>query len=145
MKQGKLIIKKIQPLYTRILTTADTYTEIEASASGILDPKKIGMIKPIQKILAVGTSCRAVAVGDLVALSLDAYGVRKQKKNSLRETIDVESYESILEYQVPMVEVNGSDNLFIDERDVTYVITDHEYVEEKAESKLILPKSNIII
>ena len=118
-------IKKVKLLYTRILTTMDTYVESDVtSASGIIDASKLKKgIKEYQKVLAVGTQVRNVQVGDLVCINPDRYAVRKFGKNSVKGDI-MENY--ITGYNFNVMSYNGQDCLMIDEEDIEFVIEDYE-------------------
>ena len=64
-------LKKIKPMYTRIVTTMDMYVEKDASSpSGILDVSKLKKgVKEYQKVIAVGTNVRNIKEGDWVRIN----------------------------------------------------------------------------
>ena len=131
-------LRKVTPMFTRILTTADTYTKEEALEHGIMNPKKIGMIKDIQKVVEVGTSCRFVKPGDYVSLNYTRYGRPVQKQDTLKAGID-QHYNAEMVFDISVLTVNGEKVLFLDEGDVQYIVNEFEEQEvEVNTSGLIL-------
>ena len=117
-------IKKIKPLYTRIITTMDTYVEDQSSPGGIIDVTKLKQgIKEYQKVLSVGTSVRNVKEGDLVCINPDRYAVRKFTKDSIKNDI---LENQVTKYNFNVINLDGKDCLMIDEEDIEFVIEDYE-------------------
>lgn len=117
-------IKKIKPLYTRIITTMDTYVEDQSSPGGIIDVTKLKKgIKEYQKVLSVGTSVRNVKEGDLVCINPDRYAVRKFSKDSIKNDI---LENQVTKYNFNVINIDGTDCLMIDEADIEFVIEDYE-------------------
>ena len=117
-------IKKIKPLYTRIVTTMDTYVEDQSSPGGIIDVTKLKQgIKEYQKVLSVGTSVRNVKEGDLVCINPDRYAVRKFTKDSIKNDI---LENQVTKYNFNVINLDGKDCLMIDEADIEFVIEDYE-------------------
>ena len=118
-------IKKVKLLYTRILTTMDTYVESDVtSASGIIDASKLKKgVKEYQRVLAVGTNVRNVQVGDLVCINPERYAVRKYDKNSVKSDL-LENY--ITSYNFNVLKLDDNDCLLLDEADIEFVIEDYE-------------------
>ena len=91
-----LKVKSIRPVYTRLITTANRYTESQKVGS-ILDANKLeGRYKEYQTVVKVGSSVREVKEGDVVLIDPSRYMKRKYNDNSLREDF-VEN---------PIVEIN---------------------------------------
>ena len=129
MKKTILNIKMIRPMYTRIVTTADKYSEAECMTnSGLIDTTKVGKMKEIQTVVAVGTSVRTVEVGQKVELNFFAYGKKKFAAGSIKEDME-EHHNQILKYEIPMIELDHKDFLLVDERDITFIITEVEETE----------------
>ena len=129
MKTKKLLIKGVTPLFTRIITTSDRYTEADSvDEHGLIDPKRVGAIKDVQTVVEVGTSVRFVKPGDKVSLTFNRYAVKKYHKNSTVADMD-EHYNEVLSYQVPMIKVDNKEMLFIDEGDIEFIVKDYEEVE----------------
>ena len=137
-----LKIKDIRPVYTRIITTANRYTENQKNGV-ILDAKKLeGRYKEYQTVVKVGSSVREVKEGDVILIDPSRYMKRKYNDNSLREDF-VEN--PILEINIPTVQMNDEDYFMIEERDIAYVIEDSEEVPDENPANLILPKKKRII
>lgn len=118
-------IKKIKPMYTRIVTTMDMYVEEQLkSPGGIIDASKLKKgIKEYQRVIAVGSSVRTVKEGDLVCINPDRYAVRQYDKNSVKSDI---MENQITRYNFNVVTLDGKDCLLLDESDVEFVIEEYE-------------------
>lgn len=137
-----LKVKSIRPVYTRLITTADRYTESQKVGS-ILDTNKLeGRYKEYQTVVKVGSSVREVKEGDIVLIDPSRYMKRKYNDNSLREDF-VEN--PIVEINIPTVTMNDTDYFMIEERDIAYIIEDSEEVPDSNPNNLILPKEKKII
>lgn len=137
-----LKVKSIRPVYTRLITTADRYTESQKVGS-ILDANKLeGRYKEYQTVVKVGSSVREVKEGDIVLIDPSRYMKRKYNDNSLREDF-VEN--PIVEINIPTVTMNDTDYFMIEERDIAYIIEDSEEVPDSNPNNLILPKEKKII
>ena len=143
-----LKLKKIKPMYTALITTADKYEEITTGA-GIIDTTKTGMLKEYQRVIAVGSMVRNVSVGDIVAVNPKKYEVRKYDKNSTKEAM-VEHYNPVISYNFNLLELNDEVVLLLEESDIDFVIEEYEEVpdevkvpiiQESQGTKLILPSS----
>ena len=131
-------LKKIKPMFTSILTTAEKFTEQRfMPGTMIIDPtaSKTGL-KEYQTVLAVGDAVRGVKVGDLICINPERYAVRKYKKDSLKSDMD-EYNNVVVSYNFHIVEVDGKDCLFIDDRDIDFVVEEYESVEEETISPLV--------
>lgn len=137
-----LKVKSIRPVYNRLITTANRYTESQKVGS-ILDANKLeGRYKEYQTVVKVGSSVREVKEGDIVLIDPSRYMKRKYNDNSLREDF-VEN--PIVEINIPTVTMNDTDYFMIEERDIAYIIEDSEEVPDSNPNNLILPKEKKII
>lgn len=137
-----LNIKDIRPVYTRLLTTADRYTESQRTGV-LLDAKKLeGRYKEYQTVIRIGSAVREVKEGEVVLIDPSRYMKRKFSDNSLREDF-VEN--PIVEINIPTVTMNGKDYFMIEERDIAYVIADSEEVPDPVPNTIIMPKKKKII
>lgn len=120
-----MTIKKIKPLYTRIVTTMDMYIEQDVSSpSGIIDVSKLKKgIKEYQTVVAIGTSVRNVKEGDVVCINPDRYAVRQFSQNSVKNDI---MENQVTKYNFNVVNIDGKDYLMLDEADVEFVVEDYE-------------------
>ena len=138
-----LVIKKIQPMYTKILTTMCKYEEDEMTAGGLIDSTKTqGTLKEYQTVIAVGNSVRNVKVGDLVCINPERYAVKKHEAGSLKDGVITDN--PVIKYNFNIMELEGVPHLLLDENDVTFIITDYEEVKEQ-KSDLYVPKTQIIM
>lgn len=138
-----LVIKKIQPMYTKILTTMCKYEEDELTNGGLIDASKTqGTLKEYQTVLAVGNSVRNVKVGDLVCINPERYAVKKHEAGSLKDGVITDN--PVIKYNFNTMEIEGVPHLLLDENDVSFIITDYEEVKEQ-KSDLYVPKTQIIM
>lgn len=138
-----LVIKKIQPMYTKILTTMCKYEEDELTNGGLIDASKTqGTLKEYQTVIAVGNSVRNVKVGDLVCVNPERYAVKKHEAGSLKDGVITDN--PVIKYNFNIMELEGVPHLLLDENDVSFIITDYEEVKEQ-KSDLYVPKTQIIM
>lgn len=138
-----LVIKKIQPMYTKILTTMCKYEEDELTNGGLIDSTKTqGTLKEYQTVVAVGNSVRNVKVGDLVCVNPERYAVKKHEAGSLKDGVITDN--PVIKYNFNIMELEGVPHLLLDENDVSFIITDYEEVKEQ-KSDLYVPKTQIIM
>ena len=138
-----LVIKKIQPMYTKILTTMCKYEEDELTNGGLIDASKTqGTLKEYQTVIAVGNSVRNVKVGDLVCINPERYAVKKHEAGSLKDGVITDN--PVIKYNFNIMELEGVPHLLLDENDVSFIITDYEEVKER-KSDLYVPKTQIIM
>lgn len=138
-----LVIKKIQPMYTKILTTMCKYEEDETTAGGLIDSTKTqGTLKEYQTVVAVGNSVRNVKVGDLVCVNPERYAVKKHEAGSLKDGVITDN--PVIKYNFNIMELEGVPHLLLDENDISFIITDYEEVKEQ-KSDLYVPKTQIIM
>lgn len=117
-------LKKIKPMYTRIVTTMDMYLEDQVGPSGLIDVTKLKKgIKEYQTVLSVGTTVRSVKEGDVVCINPDRYAVRKYSENSVKGDV---LENSIVKYNFNVVNIGGEDCLLLDEADVEFIVEEFE-------------------
>lgn len=118
-------LKKIKPLYTRIVTTMDTYVEQEVTLpGGIVDASKLKKgLKEYQQVIAIGTSVKNIKVGDWVCVNPDRYAVKQFSENSVKNDLMV---NQVVRYNFNVVTLDGTDYLMLDEADVEFVIEEME-------------------
>lgn len=138
-----LVIKKIQPMYTKILTTMCKYEEDELTAGGLVDTSKTqGTLKEYQTVVAVGNLVRNVKVGDLVCINPERYAVKKHEAGSLKDGVITDN--PVIKYNFNIMDLEGVPHLLLDENDVSFIITDYEEVKEQ-KSDLYVPKTSLIV
>lgn len=132
------IIKKIKPLFNRIIVTAERYDK-DITKKGIIVAAK-GAVKEYQTVIAIGSMVKGIEVGDRVEIDPTAY-IRKKYDNSIRDDMDANPTEGVF---IPMVEVDGKMYFSIYDRDIKYVIETEEVEDPVAiqldNVQLIKPK-----
>lgn len=135
-------IKKLKPMFNSIITTMDKY-EKDVETNGIIDNKRQeGSLKEYQTVLAVGTSVRDIKVGDVVMINPRNYAVRKYKENSIKNDIEM---NPVISYNFNIVELDDTDCLLLQDRDIDYIIEEYEKIEPTKPSVIIQPKEKKII
>lgn len=136
-----LHIKKIKPLFTSIVTTGDKFDEDVFENSLIVARK--GDLKLWQKVIAVGSSVRDIAVGDMVMINAANYAVRKYDKNSIQNDMDNNPTITFKFNWVTVDDEKGEpkDCLLLNDRDILYSFEG----EEKNEVVIKPPKKTLIV
>ena len=96
-----------------------------------------------QKVIAVGDSCREVKEGDLVCIDLSSYAQWKYKKSSIKSDMD-ELHNEIVGYNVPQVRIDNQDYMYLDIRDIKYIVKEYDD-KENEEQAIITPNKSIIL
>lgn len=126
-----LKIKKIKPMFNRVLTTCDLYTE-DLMTDGIIDSTKVeGAIKEYQTVIACGPMVKSVKPGDVVVINPTRYQVMKHKEGTLNDGIIQDN--AVLSYNFPIMVVNDAPCLYIYDSDIEFAIKEFEMVNEAAE------------
>lgn len=134
-------IKKIKPLFTAVVVTADVYPR-DYKEHNIISPKA-NKLKEYQKVVAVGDSCRGIEEGDLVCIDLSSYAQWKYKKNSVKSDME-ELHNEIIGYNVPQIKINDQDCMYLDVRDIKYIVEDYDDKENEKQT-IITPSKSIIL
>ena len=130
-----MILKKIKPLFTSVVTTMDKY-EDDVIVNGLVN-QTAGTLKEYQKVVAIGSSVRDIKVGDMVSINPSRYAVRKYEDGSLKD--GVISQNPVMSYNFHTVEIDGVEHLLLQDRDIDFVI------EEWQDEKENIVKSNNIV
>ena len=134
-------IKKIKPLFTAVVVTAKVYPA-DYKEGSILSPKA-GKLMEYQEVIAVGDSCRGIEVGNLVCIDLSNYADWKYKKNSIKSDME-ELTNEIIGYHVPQITIDGKKCLYLDIRDIKYIVEEYDD-KENEDPLLITPDKGIIV
>ena len=136
-------IKKIQPMFTKLLTTMNKYEEDELTSGGLIDTTKTqGTLKEYQTVVSVGPMVRNVKVGDLVCVNPERYAIKKHEAGSLKDGVICDN--PVIKYNFNIMEIDDTPHLLLDENDISFIITDYEEVKEQ-KSDLYVPKTQIIM
>ena len=132
-----LIVKKIKPMFTSLITTMDKYEEEVKTADGLVDAnKQIGGLKEYQRVLAIGDSVRGIKVGDLVCVNPSRFAVRKHQAGSLKDGIVTDN--PVTTYNFDVIEMDGEQCLLLQDRDIDFIIEDYEVVPDPTPSTVLL-------
>lgn len=136
-------IKKIKPMYNRVLTTCELY-ETDYATDGIIDADKVaGAIKEYQTVIACGPLVKCVKPGDLVVINPTRYQVMKHKEGSLKDGVITDN--AVLSYNFPIMAVNDSPCLYIYDSDIDFVIKEFEEVDESKQVAEIVESAPDIV
>lgn len=120
----KINIKKIKPLFTKIVTTMDTHKIKQINPNDIINSKEAsGTVKDIQRVISVGTSVRDIKPGDLVCICPDRYAIRKYAPGSLAEQTTKDN--PVKMYNWPTITLDNKEHLLIEDRDVAFIVEDY--------------------
>lgn len=134
-------IKKIKPLFTAVVVTADIYPR-DYKEHNIISPKA-NKLKEYQKVVAVGDLVRGIKEGDLVCIDLSLYAQWKYKKNSVKSDME-ELHNEIVGYNVPQIKIDDQDCMYLDIRDIKYIVQEYDD-KENEEQTIITPNKSIIL
>lgn len=125
-----LKIKKIKPMFNRVLTTCDLYTE-DLMTDGIIDSTKVeGAIKEYQTVIACGPMVKCVKPGDIVVVNPTRYQVMKHKEGTLNDGVIGDN--AVLSYNFPIMIVDDAPCLYLYDADIDFVIKEFEMVNDEA-------------
>lgn len=140
-----MIVKKVKPMFTTVITTANKYGD--EKTDGTLITKIKGTLKEYQTVIAVGTSVRDIKVGDVVMINPTRYAVKKHQAGSLKDGVITDN--PVIGYNFNIVSIDGKDCLKIQDSDVDFIIEDYEEEEEVEDTsrgdKLLLPRDKKLI
>ena len=135
-----LKIKKIHPMFNRILVTSDKY-EKDVTKGGVVTITA-GTLKEYQKVIAVGSTVRDIKEGDVVIINPSRYAVKKHAEGSLKDGIITDN--PTVSYNFNLVEINNKLYILLYDQDVDYIVKDFEEIDE-ADPKIIMPSQDIIL
>lgn len=139
-----LKVKKIKPMFTSLITTMNKYEHDIVSESGLIDTsKQQGGLKEYQTVLAVGDSVRGIKVGDLVCINPTRFAVKKHQEGSLKDGIITDN--PVIKYNFDVIIMDDKQCLFLQDRDIDYVIEEWEEVPDPTPSTLIKPEEKKLI
>ena len=139
-----LKIKKIKPMFTALITTMDKYEQDVITDGGLIDTtKQEGTLKEYQTVLAVGDSVRGIKEGDLVCINPSRFAVKKYKEGEMKDGII--AHNTVTGYNFDTVEMDDKVCLLLQDRDISFVISEYEEIEEPEKEKIIVPQTNLIL
>lgn len=126
-----MVVKKIRPMFTKILVTMNKYESDQKAGSLINTLKMAGTVKDYQTVIAVGNNSAGLKEGDVVVIDPTRYAVMKHEKGTLKDGVIEDN--PVIGYNFPVINVNGKDCMLLDTSDVSYVI--EEYEDDTPESR----------
>lgn len=134
----------MKPLFTKILVTANTYTEEECvSENGLLEKDQVGMLREVQEVISVGSSVKEFKPGDLVQINFSHYARKRYSKDETKADMPDEYFNETISYEIPMFEVNGELVLQVDVQDVLFVV--EEFEVETTDVKVQAAKKTVLV
>lgn len=124
-------IRKVRPLFTGIVTTAKKYVGETTTAGGvIIDTTRMeGSLNPFQTVVSVGAMCKDVKPGDVVKINFKRYAKANHAPGAIDEAQNKQFDSLSVVYEIPMINLDGQECLFIQSNDVEYVVEDFEVDE----------------
>lgn len=124
-------IKKVRPLFTGVITTANKYVEDVLAPGGIiLDVTKgRGTLNNYQTVVSVGKMVTDVKPGDIVCLNFKRYKAVQHLPGTIGED-NVQSDSMHADYAIPQIILDGVPHLFVQNNDIEFVVEDYDGVDE---------------
>lgn len=137
------VLKKVKPMFNRIITTMDSY-EKDTVVGGVIDPRKAkGTMKEYQTVVAVGDTVRGINEGDVVCINPTRYAVMKHNDKSMQNGIIGDNL--VMGYKFNTITLDGKEHLMLYDQDIDFVVVESEDVEDEAAPLLIQPEAPRII
>ena len=131
-------IRKIRPMTRHIVTTMEKYTDENGKL--LVDIKEVeGLVKDIQKVIAVGPHVRDIKVGDYVCINPKNY---VKVKHNLSDDLNGKN-EMEVKINFPVVDLEDGRYLLLWEDDIDYVI--EEFGDEVKQEKKLIYEPPIIL
>ena len=126
------VIKKVRPLFTGVIVTAKKYVGEQAAKKGglIIDTRKMdGRLNPYQTVVSVGSTVRDVNEGDVVKINFSRYALAQHRPGKVDAAENVQDDDVNWVYEIPKITIEDVDYLFIQDRDIEYIVEDYEVDE----------------
>lgn len=123
-------VKEVKPLFTGVITTAHVYSEDVRSESGLYlgTTKMAGAMNPYQWVVEVGPMVTGVKKGDIVKINFKRYMVVQHLKGKIEDNVQKDNLNAA--YEIPYIEIDGKNYLWLQNNDLEYVVTDYEGVSD---------------
>ena len=136
-------LKAIQPMFNGVVVTANVYEE-DVKINGVITGNTKGTLKDHQRVIAVGPYVKDIHKGDLVCVVPDRFAVKKFKENSMRNDVEGLSNE-IVGYDFDMMILDDQPVMYLQDRDIKYIVTEYSTDDEKPKSNLVEIEDAVII
>ena len=124
-------IKKVKPLFTGIVTTAQKYVGEVTTAGGILlDTTRMeGSLNPYKRVISVGDMNKDIKEGDIIKINFKRYAKAQHLPGAIDEAQNKQFDNMSVVYEIPMINLDGQECLFIQSNDVEYIVTEADIDE----------------
>ena len=125
-------IKKVRPLFTGVVTTAKKYVGAVTTGGGLLlDTSRMeGTLNPYQRVISVGDMCKDIHEGDIVKINFKRYAKAKHLPGAIDTAQNLQSDSLSITYEIPMININDEECLFLQSNDIEYVVEDYDGIDE---------------
>ena len=138
------ILKKVKPLFNRIITTMDCYEEDQLTLGGLVDSRKQkGTMKEYQTVVAVGNTVTGIKEGDVVCINPTRYAVMKHNDKSLKNGVIGDNL--VVGYKFNTITIDGKEHLMLYDQDIDFIVVDSKEAEDPAPPIIIQPEKPKII
>lgn len=127
-----MVIKKVKPMFTGIITTAKKYVGDQTTTKGglLIDTRKMsGGINTFQTVVAIGSAVHDLKVGDVVKLNFKRYKTAKHVPGSIEEVTNTQGDDYSATYEIPVITINDVEHLWLQNNDVEYIVEEYEVDE----------------
>jgi hypothetical protein len=122
-------VKAVRPLFTGVITTANKFVGDQATSKGslIVDTRKMdGTLNYYQTVVSVGSTVRDLKKDDIVKINFSRYAKPKHTPGAIDEAANKQFDNLSWDYEIPIIIIDDIEYLFIQDRDIEYVVTDYE-------------------
>ena len=119
-------------MFTGVITTAKRYVGEQSVKKGsvIIDTRKLdGSMNPYQTVIAVGNTVHNLKEGDVVKVNFSRFALPKHTPGAIDEAQNLQSDNLSITYEIPMIVINDQECLYLQDRDVEYVVEEYEVDE----------------
>lgn len=125
-------VKAVRPLFTGVITTAKKFVGDQATKKGsvIVDTRKMdGTLNYYQTVVSVGSTVRDLKEGDIVKINFSRYAKAKHTPGAIDEAQNKQFDNLGWDYEIPIIVIDDIEYLFLQDRDIEYIVTDYEVDE----------------
>jgi len=122
----ELKIRKIKPLFNSLICTMNKYEDDVVAGGIIVGTKTRGTLKEYQEVIAVGPFVKDINVGDKVMINPARFAVVNHKHNPGNLADNIQKDTTSISYQFDVVNIEGNDYLYLQDRDIMYVFEGEE-------------------
>ena len=124
-------IKHVTPLFTGVVTTANRYVGDMKTASGLLiDTTRMkGGLNPYQRVVSAGEMAHGIKEGQIVKINFKRYEKSKHTPGAIDDAQNLQHDALSITYEIPMINLNGQECLFIQNNDIEYIVDDYDVDE----------------